>query len=84
MIDAVNFAHERPELLRNMGLMYKEIAKKYKISPAKVQWSIRSSIDIMNRYISSDLSHTIFHVYAHENITPKFFLTIINDYLNNK
>lgn len=84
LIDAINIAYERPFILRNIKDLYIKISKKYNISSSKIKWSIRNSIDTMNKYISLDLMHSIFHTCdTNFKITPKYFLTMMIEYLKN-
>lgn len=84
LIDAINIAYTRPVLLRNIKDLYVKIGTKYDVPYKKVKWSIRNSIDTMNKYISTDFLHSIFHIYeTNYKITPKYFLTMIIEYLEN-
>ena len=85
LIDALNIAYNNPRLLCKIEDLYYEVAKKNNLSVNKIQRSIRSSIDVMNGHISTELLRSFFHIYNNELIAPKYFFTMIIEYLyNNK
>lgn len=52
LIDAINIAYQKPYLLNKMKDIYAIISIKYSISEKSVKWSIRNSIETMNRNTS--------------------------------
>ena len=81
LIDAINIAYNEPMLLCKIEDLYNRVAKKNNISMNKIQRSIRSSIDVMNSHISKELLRSFFNIYNNELIAPKYFFTIILEYL---
>ncbi len=84
LIDAINIAYNEPMLLCRIEDLYHRVSKKNNISVNKIQRSIRSSIDVMNNHISTELLRSFFHIYNQELIAPKYFFTIIIEYLQNQ
>ncbi len=84
LIDAVNLAYEKPELLYNIKNIYDEIAPKYNLNSEQIQRSVRNSIDIMNKYVSKETLHSFFHIYDYEVVTPKYFISIVTEYFQEK
>ena len=82
--DAVNLAYEKPELLYNIKNIYDEIAPKYNLNSEQIQRSVRNSIDIMNKYVSKETLHSFFHIYDYEVVTPKYFISIVTEYFQEK
>jgi len=81
LIDAINIAYNNPVLLCKIEDLYNRVSIKNNVSVNKVQRSIRSSIDVMNNHISHELLRSFFHIYNNEIIAPKYFFTIIIEYL---
>lgn len=81
LIDAINIAYNNPVLLCKIEDLYNRVAIKNNVSVNKVQRSIRSSIDVMNNHISHELLRSFFHIYNNDIIAPKYFFTIIIEYL---
>lgn len=84
LIDAINLCYDSPTFLRNTKHLYIEIADKYNVTWAQVKWSIRNSIDAMNKYLTIDTMYSIFHIRDYNfKITPKFFLEMLVEYFKN-
>jgi len=81
LIDAINIAYNNPVLLCKIEDLYNRVSMKNNISVNKIQRSIRSSIDVMNNHISPELLRSFFHIYNNDIIAPKYFFTIIIEYL---
>ena len=81
LIDAINIAYNNPVLLCKIEDLYNRVSIKNNVSVNKVQRSIRSSIDVMNNHISHELLRSFFHIYNNDIIAPKYFFTIIIEYL---
>ena len=81
LIDAINIAYNNPVLLCKIEDLYNRVSIKNNVSVNKVQRSIRSSIDVMNNQISHELLRSFFHIYNNDIIAPKYFFTIIIEYL---
>ena len=60
LITAINLAYEKPFLLNNIKDLYVEVAKIYNVSPKTIKWSIRTSIDTLNRSVSIDTLCSVF------------------------
>lgn len=84
LMDAINFAYNDPMLLCRIEDLYIKVSKKNNISVNKIQRSIRSSIDVMNSHISNELLRSFFHIYNNELIAPKYFFTVVIEYLYNQ
>ena len=81
LIDAINIAYNNPVLLCKIEDLYNRVSIKNNVSVNKVQRSIRSAIDVMNNHISHELLRSFFHIYNNDIIAPKYFFTIIIEYL---
>lgn len=69
--------------IKNLKQLYDISAKIHNISMENVQWNIKSAIKVMNRYADEKLLKSIFYWYdSYKNITPRFFMSTIVDYLN--
>ena len=53
LIVAINLAYKHRYLLNNIKDLYSEVAKLYNVSSLTVKWSIRTSIDTLNRSMCS-------------------------------
>jgi len=84
LMDAINIAYNNPVLLCKIEDLYSRVSMKNNLSVNKIQRSIRSSIDVMNNHISPELLRSFFHIYNNDIIAPKYFFTIIIEYLYNK
>ena len=81
LITAINLAYEKPFLLNNIKDLYVEVAKIYNVSPKTIKWSIRTSIDTLNRSVSIDTLCSVFSLkFRPETVTPKYFITLIVEY----
>ena len=81
LITAINLAYEKPFLLNNIKNLYVEVAKIYNVSPKTIKWSIRTSIDTLNRSVSIDTLCSVFSLkFRPETVTPKYFITLIVEY----
>lgn len=81
LITAINLAYEKPFLLNNIKDLYVEVAKIYSVSPKTIKWSIRTSIDTLNRSVSIDTLCSVFSLkFRPETVTPKYFITLIVEY----
>ena len=81
LITAINLAYEKPFLLNNIKDLYVEVAKIYNVSPKTIKWSIRTSIDTLNRSVSIDALCSVFSLkFRPETVTPKYFITLIVEY----
>ena len=68
-----------------MSYLYNEVANEYHISPNKVRWSIRSTIDTLNRSVSIEDICSIFELnYTPDYPTPKNFITLVVEYFEKK
>lgn len=84
LVEAIKLAYKEPILLCDMKKLYSRLGNKYNVNPIKIQWSIRNSIELLNKNISIDVLHSIFHIYGNETLTPKYFFTATVEYLNNE
>ena len=85
LTSAIKIAFKRPRLLNNISDLYNEVAKEYHISPNKVRWSIRSTIDTLNRSVSIEDICSIFELnYTPDYPTPKNFITLVVEYFEKK
>lgn len=84
LIALVTLAYNQPSLLRNIKDLYIQVAKQFHVSPYTIKWSIRNISDILNRTTSIDKICDIFNLsYRPDSISPKFFITLIIEYLKN-
>lgn len=84
LISLVTLAYNQPSLLRNIKDLYIRVAKQYHVSPYTIKWSIRNISEIINRTASIDKICDIFNLtYRPDSISPKFFITLIIEYLKN-
>lgn len=85
LIDMINMSYNEPKMLYNIKDIYIELGKKYNVPPNKIKWSVRNSIDSMNRAISINDIITIFPFYdKNDKLTTKFFLNLIIEYFSNE
>lgn len=78
LIETINIAFEKPYLLNNVKDIYMEVAKKHNTNYKSIKWSIRNSIDTLNRTISTQKFCTLFSLnYDLDSITPKSFISIV-------
>ena len=84
LISLVTLAYNQPSLLKNIKDLYVQVAKQYNVSPYTIKWSIRNISEILNRTTSIDKICDIFNLtYRPDSISPKFFITLIIEYLKN-
>lgn len=84
LIELVTLAYNQPSLLINIKDLYTQVSKQFKVSPYTVKWSIRNISDVLNRTDSVDKICDIFNLsYRPDSISPKFFITLIIEYLKN-
>lgn len=81
LIEAINMAFDKPYLLNNIKNLYAEVAKLRNTHPTSIKWSIRNSIDSLNRAMTIKDFCSIFSLeYKIDAITPKTFITLIVEY----
>lgn len=80
ILNAILLAYDNIDFLSNISELYKIIAYMNNEKTAKVQRSIRSSVDIINSRIPQELLRSFFHIYDKNLITPKYFFTVVVDY----
>ena len=69
--------------IKNLKQLYGISAQIHKISIQNVQWNIKSAIKAMNRFADEELLKTVFYWYdSYKNVTPRFFMSTLIDYLN--
>ena len=77
LIEAIILAAHNHKLLQNVQEIYENIGLKYNVSYGKVKWSIRSTIDTINRYVDKNLLATTFKYYDESRaLTPKYFIKL--------
>lgn len=77
LIDAINIAYQKPYLLNKMKDIYSIISIKYSISEKSVKWSIRNSIETMNRNTSDKEINKKLKANLYRKATPKYFIPLI-------
>lgn len=81
LITAINVAYNQTFLLNNIKDLYSVVASQYDQSPTTIKWSIRNSIDGLNRTTTIDELCSIFSLkYRPDTITPKQFITLVVEY----
>ena len=83
ILDAIKVAYYDELCLSNMQFLYKRIGIMNNVKMSKIQRSIRSSIDVMNKHISRESLQSFFHIYDNDIITPKYFFTMVVDYFKD-
>lgn len=84
LIDMINIVYNNSDILYNLKDIYCELGKKYNIPPERIQWSVRSSIETMNRSVDVNYIRNIFPFYQKsEKITTNFFINLIIEYFSN-
>lgn len=69
--------------IRNLKQLYSISASLHNIPVENVQWNVKSAVKVMNRFADKELLKSIFYWYdSYKNITPRFFMATIIDYLN--
>ena len=83
VLEALEILLKDPSILENIKNLYDMVGKKYNTSYTSIKWGVRSSINLMNRYITNKQLRTIFRIYDNDKnlITPKYFFTMILEYL---
>lgn len=85
LISAINIAYKYPYLLNNIKDLYLEVSKLYNVSPKTIKWSIRTSVDTLNRSLSIDTLCSVFSLkFRPETVTPKFFIALIVEYFKSE
>lgn len=78
LIEAILMAAEKQTLLQNLQDIYEVIGKKNNIPYEKVKWSIRSTIDTINRYTDTQVLKSVFKYYDENRVlTPKYFIKLV-------
>ena len=77
LIDAIQIAYNKPHLLKTMKDIYSIISTKYSVSENTVKWSIRNSIETMNRNTSTKDLKIKLHAPYYRKITPKCFIPLV-------
>ena len=77
LIDAINIAYQNPYLLSKIKDIYSIISIKYSISEESVKWSIRNSIEAMNRNTSNKEINKILSINRYRKVTPKYFIPLV-------
>lgn len=76
--EGINIAFKRPKILKNIKDLYYEVGKHQNIPATTVKSSIRNSIDVMNKYITSEQKISFFQIYdSRRTVTPRYFFTLI-------
>lgn len=69
--------------IKNLNEAYNVSAKIHNLDIKHIQWNVESAILVMNRYADSSLLKEIFYWYDnYKNITPKYFLSTMLEFLN--
>ncbi|MBP3708365.1 MAG: hypothetical protein J6J36_07215 [Clostridia bacterium] len=83
LIRAILMAAENHKLLQNLQDIYEKIGKERNISYEKVKWSVRSSVETINKYSNPDTFKTIFKYYDDtRSLTPKYFIKLVLYYFD--
>lgn len=83
LITAINIAYNRPYLLNNIKDLYSTVASQYNLSPTTIKWSIRNSIESLNRSTTIEEICSIFSLkYKLDSITPKQFITLVVEHFS--
>ena len=70
--------------IKNLNQAYSISAVLHSLDIKNIQWNIESAIFTMNRYANTELLRKIFYWYDDcKNITPKFFLNTMLEFLNS-
>lgn len=83
LIEAVLIAAQEHRLLQNLQDIYEMIGQKHNIGFEKVKWSIRSTIETINKYADAELFSTVFKYYDDtRTLTPKYFIKLVLYYFD--
>ena len=78
LIEAIILAAQNHRLLQNVQEIYEKIGLKHNISYDTVKWSIRSTIDTINRYVDKAQLASTFKYYDETRaLTPKYFIKLV-------
>lgn len=82
ILSSLEILINNPSILENIKDLYTLVSRKYNVSYSSVKWGIRSSITLMNRYVTNKQLNKIFRIYDKDTniITPKYFFTMILEY----
>ena len=77
LIEAIIMAAENHRLLQNLQEIYEKIGLKHNLPYEKIKWSIRSTIDTINKYTDAELLSSVFKYYDEARaLTPKYFIKL--------
>ncbi|MBQ3408979.1 MAG: hypothetical protein IJH12_07250 [Clostridia bacterium] len=77
LIEAIIMAAENHRLLQNLQEIYEKIGLKHNLPYEKIKWSIRSTIDTINKYTDAGLLSSVFKYYDEARaLTPKYFIKL--------
>ena len=82
LIEAINIAYQKPYLLNKIKDIYSIISIKYSISEDSVKWSIRNSIETMNRNTSEKEINKKLDTIGYRKMTPKYFIPLVISLFN--
>lgn len=82
LIDCISIANDEPTLLYNISTLYTLIATQNHTTPQIIKWSICNSLSAMNRFVNKELLYSFFCEYDGRNLTPKYFITLLLNYIS--
>lgn len=78
LITAIKIAYNKPYLLNRIKDLYSVVASQYNLSPTTIKWSIRNSVETLNRSTTIEEICSILSIkYKLYSVTPKNFITLI-------
>lgn len=83
IIEAILLAAENHKLLQNLQEIYERIGNLHNVPYDKIKWSIRSSIDTINKYADTDTFKSVLKYYDETRpLTPKYFIKLVLYYFD--
>lgn len=83
LIEAILIASRDNSLLQNLQDIYEIIGQEYNVDSKKIKWSIRSSLDTINKYSNSEVFKSVFKYFDDTRaLTPKYFIKLVLYYFD--
>lgn len=82
LIDAIKLGSENIRLVRNIKILYDEVAELHSTSSNTIKWGIRNAIETMNHNTTKHEINKIFHINYDKKMTPKYFIPLVISYFD--
>lgn len=82
LIDAIKLGSENIRLVRNIKILYDEVAELHSTSSNTIKWGIRNAIETMNHNTTKHEINKVFHINYDKKMTPKYFIPLVISYFD--